>query len=344
MVQRKSNIELLRILSIFGVIILHYNGNIGNALELTINKQLNHNVLLYLESVCICAVNLFVLISGYFLCKSDRRKIEKPVKLILQVIIFSIVLYLVSVILGKNTFTTKEFLIHFIPSNYFVILYVTLYFLSPYYNIVIKNIDKSLFKKMILTMFILFSIYPYFVDFLEVFLKTDLTGLSSIGILGSQQGYTIINFSLMYFIGAYIRYNDINISSKKLLLYLLGISISIYVMKILPNMGEIALEYCNPLVIIEAVIIFIIFKNWNINYNKLINSFAQCSFTVFLFHSALLPFFKVDIFVRKNLLIMLIHLCLSVVMIYFISSIIHFMYSFVIDLISKKVRLFIRRS
>ena len=40
-------------------------------------------------------------------------------------------------------------------------------------------------------------------------------GLSTIGMYGSQYGYTIINFVLVYFVGAYLRVNKITLSKKK---------------------------------------------------------------------------------------------------------------------------------
>lgn len=54
---RDSNIELLRILTICGVVILHYNGT--QAFSFVNDNSLNYYILLFLEGLCICAVNLF---------------------------------------------------------------------------------------------------------------------------------------------------------------------------------------------------------------------------------------------------------------------------------------------
>lgn len=62
---RESNIELLRIFTAMGVIMLHYN--YARALKCVNLESFNFGVLIGLESFWVCAVDLFVLISGYFL-------------------------------------------------------------------------------------------------------------------------------------------------------------------------------------------------------------------------------------------------------------------------------------
>ena len=78
---RNTNIEILRILSILGVIILHYNNeNMGGALAYTSDLALNKFILLFFECLSICSVNLFVLITGYFMCHNNNRNAFKPSK------------------------------------------------------------------------------------------------------------------------------------------------------------------------------------------------------------------------------------------------------------------------
>ena len=59
---RQSTIELLRIITICGVVMLHYNGNV--AFGLVTEGTAKYYLLQFLEILFICAVNLFVLISG----------------------------------------------------------------------------------------------------------------------------------------------------------------------------------------------------------------------------------------------------------------------------------------
>jgi peptidoglycan/LPS O-acetylase OafA/YrhL len=83
---RNSNIELLRIITILGVFFLHlYNPLIGGGIKLC-NSQINEFLLRILESQFVCSVNLFILISGFFLSKQKGLHIVKPIKLLVQVI------------------------------------------------------------------------------------------------------------------------------------------------------------------------------------------------------------------------------------------------------------------
>ena len=62
---RKSNIELLRIILIIMIITLHYlNGGIGGALSNTNPNTFNYYLITFIESLCIVAVNVFIIITG----------------------------------------------------------------------------------------------------------------------------------------------------------------------------------------------------------------------------------------------------------------------------------------
>ena len=57
-----------------------------------------------------------------------------------------------------------------------------------------------------------FSVYPTIVDFLIEITKHEFLGLSSIGMYGSQYGYSIVNFTLCYCVGAFIRFESERLS------------------------------------------------------------------------------------------------------------------------------------
>ena len=138
-----------------GVIILHYNNEtIGGGLLYVTNNSLNYYILMVLESLCICAVDLFMLISGYFSYMGKKTTLYKPIALIAQVIIFSFCWNLLTGLI-KETLTIKSILSSLVPANYFVILYITVYLLSPYLNLLYERITK----KFIVLLFILFSLY-----------------------------------------------------------------------------------------------------------------------------------------------------------------------------------------
>lgn len=96
---RNSNIELLRIVATVGVIILHYNNiESGKAFLYTENIGINYQLLLMLELLSICAVNIiFIIISGFFLCESNKLSVKKPIILLAEVVIFQYVRYILEI-------------------------------------------------------------------------------------------------------------------------------------------------------------------------------------------------------------------------------------------------------
>lgn len=220
---RKSNIDLLRVFAMCGVIILHYNNpTIGGALKYAEHSSFNYYMLLFLESLNICAVNIFILISGYFMCTNQKRTLFKPFQLLIQVILFSSIIYLVRVMMGLETFDVVRLLSKMIPSNYYVILYSVLYLISPYVNIILNMLTRKKLNEMLVIFITIFSIYPTFIDFIQELSGKEWVGLSSISAYGSQWGYSIINFILLYILGAYLRIKgEYRGKTKKLWLVLL---------------------------------------------------------------------------------------------------------------------------
>lgn len=330
--KRQSNIELLRILAIMGVIVLHYNNPIiGGAIKYAREDSLNLYVLYVLESIFACGVNLFMLISGYFLCEVKNRNIWKAIELVVQVIIFKEAIYFIQVILHLEPFTIKTFFAALIPNNYFVNLYCVVFLLSPFINILIDKLTIRNLRTLVLLSMIFFSIIPTVVDVLGELRGKQILGLSTIGLYGSQWGYSIVNFMLMYLIGAYLKkeYNRlIEIDSRKLITFFVINTLLLVVwargndsISILTERS--AWEYCNPLIICEAAAVFILFGRINLGMNKTINYLANGVFTVFLLHGVFIPHLQIQKYVTGSTVPMILHIVVCMVGIYVACWCIH---------------------
>ena len=333
--ERQSNIELLRILAIMGVIVLHYNNaSIGGGFTYAVKGSLNFYVLYFLESIFICAVDLFVIISGYFMCNTNKRNLWKPIELIVQVMIFSFCLYIISSLLNGNQITVKHLLVSLLPKNYFVILYSCVYIISPFINVLFDKLSRNSINKMVICAFLLFSVYPTIVDVLSELSGKQIIGLSSVGMYGSQWGYTIVNFILMYTIGTYMKKCDLEIKqlSTKKLLALMCICICVLMVwaRLNDRVGILgarsAWEYCNPVVIFEAVIVLLLFLRINLGTNYNINKLASGAFTVFLLHGIFIKRIGIDHYVNENIILMIIHVFASMIGIYLICFLVHTIY------------------
>ena len=294
MKKRESGIELLRIILMLGVVILHINTkDVGGALYAVDKYSISWYILIILESIFIYAVDIFIIISGYFLCKSNKRSFIKIIELFLEMIIIRLFKYLIMIILGKEIFNFNHLLSLFIPNNYFVILYSVLYIISPYINIVIDKLvnDKKL-KKLIVLILIVFCAYNALSNLFQNVFQESYMGLNTVGAWGSQQGFNIVNFIVLYIIGAYLRISDMKINTKKLAFLVISefIVIGWAILEKSYCPSTTVWYYDNPLIIFNATVIFLIFKGYK-KENKIINELAGASFTVFLVNTIFIRHF-----------------------------------------------------
>lgn len=300
------------------------------------DNSVNFYILNILESIFIPAVNVFIIISGFFLYNTQKRNLWKIIELLVQVIVIYELKYIFTEkVINKSTISISGLIYNLIPTNYFVILYIVVYIVSPYINILIKSLDKKELKRFIIILLIMFSIYPTTVDFFSEITKRQYNGLSTVGLYGSQYGYSSVNFILCYIIGAYIsKYKQLFLENKfSTLLICFIINVLLITGWSLFNdytgyfVEKSALEYCNPIVIINAAIILIIFMKINIPTNIIINKLAKASFMVFLVHDIFIKKLSIETFVNKNSLIMMLHIIISVSTIYILCYIIWFLYN-----------------
>ena len=322
---RESNIELLRIITICGVVVLHYNGNF--ALQLVNAGTANYGLLLLLEALFICGVDLFVLISGYFLCTTNRRKAVKVLELVVQVILFGMAKYLVGVVLGGNPFSVSGLLGAALPNNYYVTLYLAVYLISPYINIVLNRLSDKQFTVLVALWGILFAVLPTLLDMVYAVTGVNLHGMYPIGSGGSQYGYNFLNFLFMYLIGAYLR----RAKAGKPLIDLMGMAICLTGVLVWQNFyPSIARAYCNPFVIGMAVFVFRLFTRLHFSC-KAVNALAKGAFTCFLLHDFFLPHIGIDRVVNRSLPVLMGHIILCVPLIFLLCWVAWRVYAWVTD-------------
>ena len=234
---------------------------------------------------------------------SYRRNMIKPIKLLLQVILFQAIPSMVGALLGYHDFAIGKFIRTLIPANYYVILYITLYWISPYLNIVINMLDLKQLRHCFIVLFVIFSIWPTLVDVAGEINGTSIVGLSTVSMYGSQWGYSIVNFILLYILGAVLgRGEKPKEKWGKITLLLLCNTLVLTIWAFVNDKtGFInersAWEYCNPFLIVEAILIFKVFRQMTIKslvLKKLILLTAQNVFGVFLLHTHFFKFFPAE--------------------------------------------------
>lgn len=285
MKERDSNFELLRCVIMMMVIVLHFNhASMGGALRFIQPNSSGYFILHFFESISIPAVNCFVILYGYFDSRKNTRVIRKPILLILSVIGYNLLFYFFGVASGIYVFSLRSFVSQFIPANYYVILYATLFLVSPYLNVILLKLSKIKFEQMLGLFIILFSLLPTFTDTVFDLLNINqIIGVSPVGLNGADAGYTIINFILLYLIGGYIsRYYE----SKRSFLFYFGLYlISAVLIFIMSLFTETAWNYSNIVVILEAVALVLAFQKINLGSIKWINGISKTTFGIYLIHT-----------------------------------------------------------
>ena len=279
--KRKSNIEIIRIIAMFLIIMSHYSLYSGfnweNVVGITSNKVFMNT---FFEFGTL-GVSLFIIISGYFYDK-NKLNVYKVVRLILQIFIFSIIGLMIGIIIGDDNLNTKNIIKSIMPTTFglywFATCYVLILLFSPFIKVIIDNLSKKDLKLVISLMVIIW------------YLITMIPGAKTFG-------NEFIWLIVIYIIGAYIKKYNVNILKNNRIRIITIIVITILLstfmiiiellsqkLSILENFIQYFNNIQSPFILILTILIFNIFKNINIKNNIYINDVASSTFGIYLIH------------------------------------------------------------
>lgn len=281
---RESNFELLRCVLMFMVIILHYNlDSMGNAFSYVVHGTINYYFIYFIESMSIIATNVFVILAGYFGWKSmDKMTLRKPLGLAIYVVAYNVLFCILNTVILGHPISLGTILFNMIPKNWYITLYVTLLIFSPFINWVISKISSKAMNKLILLMIALFSVYPTILDILSEKYMVLTSGMYPVSMTTSLYGYSIVNFVMLYLIGAALSKQNLFMHHVKwdVLAYAV-LTCIVFVQKI--KLGA-AWSYANPILIMSCIAFFNIFRKMHFT-SKVVNTLAKSALGVFLLHT-----------------------------------------------------------
>ncbi len=290
--ERKSNMELLRIVAMLMIITLHYLDK-GNVLPaFTQSSTVNQHIAWWLEALCYGAVNLYVLISGYFMVES-RFTFKKLIVLWLQILFYSWAIggvCLATGLVGAEQKSLYELIFVVFPVTsahyWFATVYVLLFVLSPFLNLCIAKMNRQQHKACIAVVVILFSAWNTILPFTNA--VTD------------REGMDIAWFVCLYVIAAYFRKYPDCIKRKKIVYFggYLGFSTLVFVFGLacvftertvgkLGGYATMLYSYNSLAVLAASLCLFAFFTKINIagkKVCKVINTLATATFGVYLIH------------------------------------------------------------
>ena len=282
---RNSSIELLRIISMVMIMFHHfaYHGNFEwNYNEITI-PHLWYNFILMGGKV---GVNIFVLISGFFLIENTERLFQ-PKKLLKfwgQVVFYSITTYFLSIVLQINNFDIKQIIKICFPITYpgwwFASTYFMLYLIHPFLNKLLHDLNKNVYQYSILLLVLCWSIIPT--------LTTQLFESNS-----------LLWFITLYVIAGYAKIYGFNerLKSKHYFFLFLIVLVCSYLISVSflvlgTKRNELAVHAIDFFgmerfpILLMAFFLFMTFAKLKIKYNKWINVIASATFGVYLIHDS----------------------------------------------------------
>lgn len=272
--QRSSNFELYRIIVMFMIICHHYVVNSGLSDVLRNNPTSAHSMFYFLFGAWgKTGINCFVLITGYFMCKSNIT-LRKFLKLYLQVIFYNIIIDAIFIGLGYAPFNPWLTIYRFLPfthvhSWFFVDCYLLFWLLIPFLNILVHNMTKRQHKLLI---------------FLLLFIYTGLETLPGCIVVMNYVSW----FSVLYFISSYLRLYPTTLFNKTKTWGIATCALLVIACADIVRLkGD--LHHVSDSNAIFALLIsvssFLFFKNLRIPQSKIINAIASTTFGILLIHA-----------------------------------------------------------
>lgn len=289
MKRRESNFELLRILAIVMVVIFHYVWNTDYHGSGT-GRLVVDAFYLFGE----LGVNCFALLSGYFLSGAEHPfHAKKAVLLWFQVLFYSVVSAAVCYALKPEPVTLFSLCRIFLPiifkNWWYITAYFLLYFITPYLNIVLRNLNRQEHQKLLAFLLTVFSIIP------------TVFGTLNNGAEKFLYYNRFLWLVVLYFAAAYIRSYDLTLFGRIrswkgwLLLHALIWCADLLFAAFWERYGARFSEYFpiratyfwNPNTIIVAglsVTLFMTFKKIRIPHQPVIAYLGSVTFGIYLFH------------------------------------------------------------
>lgn len=276
--QRDSNIELLRIIATFFIIILHCNGWFLQMEGISCwfcGDYVVGSIRIAIQSITRIGVILFVLISGFY---GIRPKLKSLINLFTLLLFFYVGCYLLDCHVGKDSFSWSSLLKNcmvFSRENWFINCYLFLILLSPILNAFTEKVQRK-----------------YLTIYLCVFLACAFYWglLKPSNYFYFNQGYSVTTMVLIYLVGRYM-----NLHMKKwvmeiryrylLIAYLVSLLLLIVAFVVEIHIGKTLTGYCSPFDIVSAICFFWLFYRLPSFSSRFVNWIGESCLACFIFHT-----------------------------------------------------------
>lgn len=283
--QRKSNIELFRIITMLAIVAHHYVVNSGlTATDGPIYADPLSGASIFLLLFGAwgkIGINCFVMITGYFMCKS-RITVRKFIKLIFEVMFYKILIQAIFWISGYAPMTIESLIQTILPvteiGQNFTGTYLVFFLCIPFLNTLIQNLKE---RQHIYLVLLSCFVYVFF---------------GTVKILPVTMNY-VSWYAVLYLIASYVRLYPKKIFGNKriwgwmtvtaLLMCIASIIACTWLGTVLNRaMAYFFVTDSNTfLALFTGISAFMFFLNIEMRYSKFINTISASTFGVLLIHA-----------------------------------------------------------
>lgn len=278
---RQSNMELLRIIAMFLVLLVHadfFSLGAPSASD-CVNAPVDSSLKVFFEAISIACVDIFVCLSGWFGIRPSVRGFSN---FVFQCLFWLIGLYIITLLIGTSTFSIQGIkgCLALTKLNWFIKAYILLYILAPVLNAFVEKASQKEFRNVLIAFFAFEFVYGW------------IFSGSTQHIVG---GYSTISFTGLYLLARYVRLYQPRISMKSKRFYIVSLCIApicVTIAYITPpllgvtttSLGSLWISYISPYCIAFSMFMIMLFSKFEIQ-SKVINWIAASSFAVFLIHT-----------------------------------------------------------
>lgn len=283
---RNTGIDLLRLITDLYIIILHTLG-LGGILGNLQKGTTQYKVFWFIEIWVFCAVNIFVIISGFAGFTTEEKKTDwsKYIMLWMQVVFYGVCIAVIYKQIHPEAgsyYTIRDMFFPLTNDIYWYFsAYTGLYIIKPFLNAAVRSLEKATLKRLMIIIFIAFCCFSMYAD---PFRMTD--------------GYSFSWFVILYLIGASLKKCETaeKVSAWKaflgimlpvlLTLFLKILDFNFQIMNIHFHPG-ILISYISPMTVSAAVFHVILFSKVKLpgSVNKIIAFFSPGVFAVYLINT-----------------------------------------------------------
>lgn len=288
-IRRNYGIDLLKIVAMLMIVAGHVilSGGVNDVVvKPEMRGTMAYCVVFGFRLVTICAVNCFVLATGY-LYFGKKVKVSRAVELWLQMVFLSVSVLSVALACGYHPSSldvVKTFLPLVTYHYWFMTQYFFLLLLIPILNRLVENVDGRFAVYAIVVLLFVFSVIP--------------TATAS-AVVPVNGGYCVVWFAVLYLIGACVkkwnveRRLGLGMSATLFIVgYVGSFGVAVYgafVGRFLPAAGGwLCFQYNSPFVLLEALSLFLFFAKTNIAgsvMQKMLATISSLVFGVYILHS-----------------------------------------------------------